>query len=119
MFPFLDEIDPSCNEVLIQRESGPLWHSVKVQDIINSRGEVEGRIIVLRNVDDRKVVELQLQEAKNKAEELSLLKSAFLTSMSHDVRTPLTGIIGLSQILARRSGERAKGTGCDDSGEWV
>ena len=105
VFPFLDEIDPSCNEVLIQRESGSLWHSVKVQDIINSRGEVEGRIIVLRNVDDRKVVELQLQEAKNKAEELSLLKSAFLTSMSHDVRTPLTGIIGLSQILA---GEVAK-----------
>ncbi len=42
---------------------------------------------------------VQLTEAKNKAEELSQLKTQFFSTVSHEIRTPLYGVIGLSSIL--------------------
>ena len=41
----------------------------------------------------------QLLKEKNKAEAANTAKTAFLYNMRHDIRTPLTGIIGLSDAL--------------------
>jgi PAS domain S-box-containing protein len=46
---------------------------------------------------------LQLQEAKEKAEESDRLKSAFLANMSHEIRTPLNAIVGFSTLLAQNA----------------
>lgn len=42
-----------------------------------------------------------LQAAKRRAEATSDAKSRFLATMSHEVRTPMNGVIGLSQLLLR------------------
>ena len=41
----------------------------------------------------------QAQEAKNKAEEANLAKSAFLANMTHEIRTPINGVIGVTDLL--------------------
>lgn len=44
---------------------------------------------------------IRLIEAKKKAEESDLLKTSFLNNLSHEVRTPLNCIMGLSDMIAR------------------
>ncbi len=42
---------------------------------------------------------VQFHKAKKKAEELSKVKTNFLSAITHELRTPLYGIIGISSIL--------------------
>ena len=42
---------------------------------------------------------LDLEKAKEKAEESNRLKSAFLANMSHEIRTPMNGILGFLELL--------------------
>ncbi len=52
----------------------------------------------------------KLIQAKEKAEESDRLKSAFLVNMSHDIRTPMNGILGFVDLLRNPelSGEEQK-----------
>ena len=45
------------------------------------------------------------QEARQKADAANAAKTAFLTRMSHDIRTPLNGILGLIEIEELREGD--------------
>lgn len=56
-------------------------------------------LVVLSDITERKRAERELIEAKEKAEEMARIKSAFLTNMTHEVRTPLTVILGFSSML--------------------
>ena len=71
---------------------------------------IDGRLVYLRtfeNITNRKLMELELLQAKDRAEESDKLKSAFLSNVSREIRTPMNAIMGYSQVLANKitSGE--------------
>ncbi|OGV27819.1 MAG: hypothetical protein A3F18_00410 [Legionellales bacterium RIFCSPHIGHO2_12_FULL_37_14] len=83
------------------RTSDGIIHTFMVTKcpIKNYDGEVIGTVGCSVDITHIKELEKELRIAKEKAESASQAKSEFIANMSHDIRTPLTGIIGLSRIL--------------------
>ncbi|KTC89179.1 sensory histidine-kinase / response regulator, partial [Legionella drozanskii LLAP-1] len=93
-------------KTLTREEASQLANSDKVSiflskksPLFNSKGEVIGILGISFDITDRKEMEEKLSHAKEAAEVASQAKTEFLENMRHDIRTPLTGIVGFADIL--------------------
>jgi PAS domain S-box-containing protein len=64
------------------------------------RGDDTKFVSFMRDITDRRTAERNLKAARDKAERASRAKAHFLAAMSHEMRTPLTGILGSLELLS-------------------
>ncbi|MCF8303894.1 MAG: PAS domain S-box protein [Bacteroidales bacterium] len=91
------EVENHYEFKILHKNGSEIWVDFRAEPI-----EYHGQIAVLISAQDitqRKKMEQDLVDAKNKAIESDRLKSAFLATMSHELRTPLNAIIGFSDLL--------------------
>lgn len=75
------------------------WISVKTKVITDSSGMTKQIFGIAEDITEKKLLELELQNAYNKSKESINFKNYLLGNINHEIRTPLNAILGFTQIL--------------------
>jgi len=87
----------------IVHPAGGVKYIQTIGKVMFDKNETPYRMIgVSWNITEKKKNEIALQEAREKAEKASRIKSLFLANMSHEIRTPMNAILGFAEILSQR-----------------
>ena len=93
-------------EIEIRDKKGrQIWLLFNMVPMLNEKGEVERYFGTYRDITDMVATEQQLAVETKKAQETELLKQAFLTNMSYEIRTPLNNIIGYAGLFTSNHDE--------------
>lgn len=79
--------------------------STSKMPLFDNQGQIYGILAIYSDITERKNLEICLEQSKNLAEAANIAKTEFLANMRHDIRTPLSGIVGFSEIIKSESKE--------------
>ena len=82
-----------------------------VYSVLDSKN-VSQTILALTDETDDVRMQKKLEDALDSARSANMAKSQFLSNMSHDIRTPMNAIVGMTAIAAANLQDRAKVKGC-------
>lgn len=85
----------------LEKQYGDLYYKCQLQPVFKD-DYLRGYILCVIDITHLKQETKLMEQLKREAENQSVLKSKFLASVSHDLRSPLHAIIGGSEILLRR-----------------
>ena len=83
----------------VRKDGSVFWANVVFTAIRDAAGNARGFAKLTRDLTERRLVEQTLTLAKGAAEKANLAKSEFLSSMSHELRSPLNAILGFAQLM--------------------
>ena len=87
-----------------RRKDGSLVDiSLTISPITDSHGQIVGASKIARDITEQVQMLKELERANRAAEKANKTKSAFLANISHELRTPMTAVLGFAEILRAES----------------
>ena len=88
-----------------QAEDELKQHRYRLEELVAKRTDELAHVNeeLRRDIAQRKLIEEELIKAKTEAEKANLAKSDFLSSMSHELRSPLNVMLGFAQLMESSS----------------
>ncbi len=89
---------------IVIRNGDIRWIGQSAQSILTENGKfIHEFAAVARDITERKKIEFDLIEAREKAEDSMKAKEQFLANMSHEIRTPIHVILGMARLVKQKS----------------
>jgi PAS domain S-box-containing protein len=83
----------------VRKDGSLFWANIVFTAIRDQGGNLRGFAKLTRDLTERNKIEKAIMSAKAIAEKANLAKSEFLSSMSHELRSPLNAILGFAQLM--------------------
>lgn len=90
--------------VAIEQELPDGVVALSLAPIRNTAQTLLGVSIIMRDITEQKLVQGRFRQALDRAEEANQAKSRFLALITHELRTPLHGILGYAELLLLEGG---------------
>jgi hypothetical protein len=84
---------------IVHKDGSVRWVLEQGDAVRSSDGDILWLDGFIMDISQRKQMETELREAKDRAELAAEARAAFLANMSHEIRTPMNAIIGFSDLL--------------------
>jgi PAS domain S-box-containing protein len=88
-------------DIAIEQASGTSYYDLRISPLIDRRGHPTGRLIVLRDITERKEMEEALRRRTKELEARNADLDAFAHTVAHDLKNPLTGVVGRGHALCK------------------
>ena len=84
---------------IVLKDGSRKWVLASSGNIYDRDGNAVGGVGIHMDITPQKILQMELEAAKQAAEEAQRTQKEFLANMSHEIRTPLNAIIGMAHLL--------------------
>jgi PAS domain S-box-containing protein len=107
---------PECRDLLLNVDTlrfvqdevtfdDSTFHDIRIKVLLDHHGHAAGRLIIIRDISDRKRADAELLRYTKELEAGNAELDAFADTVAHDLRNPLSTMIGVSDLLSERQTE--------------
>jgi len=79
--------------------TGPISVRISKVPLLDREGQVRGCLGLFQDISEERRRRDDLRQARDAAEKANRIKSEFLASISHELRTPMHGILGMAELV--------------------
>ncbi|MBN1135960.1 MAG: PAS domain-containing protein [Anaerolineae bacterium] len=101
------DVPEAQSEVALDSPIGSRWLDLRISPLYDRRERLTGRLIVLHDVTARRQAEQVLQQYAGELEARNTELDAYAHTVAHDLKGPLSTIIGYTSLLAAGVGKKS------------
>ncbi len=84
---------------VLKKNGSIIWTLINNTPIYDELGNLTGTLGIHLDITEQKLLQADLERARQEAEQARDAEKAFLANMSHEIRNPINSIVGMTNLL--------------------